>query len=189
MMYHSLSFLQQNFHVSLIGYPGSALLPALLSHPAFKPVFLSLPPATPRWAFVVAGPLKVVWQCFVVLWVLWTLPDPPEFILVQVRPASCRSAATSSDPSSTKQLTRSAPPSLDRLPSPAEPAVDPDARTRPAHVPPARVQAHHRLAQPRLLDPVPQAERDPPLRRALHLVRRPAHCPSLISAFGHWPRL
>lgn len=88
-MYHSLSFLQQHFHVSLIGYPGSALLPALLSHPAFTPVYLPLPLATPRWAFVVAGPVKVIWQCAVVLWVLMTLPDPPEFILVQVRRSRC----------------------------------------------------------------------------------------------------
>lgn len=164
MMYHSLSFLQQHFHVTLIGYPGSPLLPSLLSHPAFEAVFLPLPWATPRWAFVLAGPAKVVWQSVVVLWTLMRLRDPPEFILVQVRslrhlfltviwPSAVLETFEPSPPP--LMLTAHSPPFLVALRP--ESTFDPHPRSRSTDMPLPRLQTHRRLAQLGLFDPRAQA--------------------------------
>ncbi|CED84249.1 Beta-1,4-mannosyltransferase [Phaffia rhodozyma] len=94
MMYHAKSFADHGFQTTLVGFSekGSNILPSLLSLPNFQSIVLPNPPKiltkAPRSAFLVVGPLKVLFQLVSILEVLlWKLEDPPEFIFVQNPPS------------------------------------------------------------------------------------------------------
>ncbi len=67
---------------------GSKPVPTLLSLPHVHFLYLSQPPPFLRdLPFIVFAPLKVAQQVLSILHaLLWRIPRPPEFILVQVSP-------------------------------------------------------------------------------------------------------
>ncbi|KAF7340142.1 Chitobiosyldiphosphodolichol beta-mannosyltransferase [Mycena venus] len=85
MMYHAESFLENDFFTDIIGYGGSTLIPSL-SRARIRYI-----PEPPRWLrsfpFIVSGPIKVVLQVIYIFIELFTIPNPPEFILVQNPPS------------------------------------------------------------------------------------------------------
>ncbi|KAH9982176.1 glycosyltransferase family 33 protein [Lactifluus volemus] len=89
MMYHAESFAKLQFETFFVGYGGSKPVPSLLglSHVHF--LYLSQPPPSLRkLPFVIFAPIKIAQQVFSVLYaLLWRIPHPPEFILVQNPPS------------------------------------------------------------------------------------------------------
>ncbi|KAJ7629348.1 mannosyltransferase [Mycena rosella] len=87
MMYHAESFAENDFFTDLIGYGGSAPIPSL-ERPKVKIHYL---PEPPHWLralpFIISAPIKVVLQVLAIFIELFTLPNPPEFILVQNPPS------------------------------------------------------------------------------------------------------
>lgn len=104
-MYHAESFAKLHFETFFVGYggklfgyqdgqssltcqsvAGSEPVPSLLglSHVHF--LYLSQPlPSLRKLPFVIFAPIKIAQQIFSVLHaLLWCIPHPPEFILVQV---------------------------------------------------------------------------------------------------------
>ncbi|KAJ6573957.1 mannosyltransferase [Mycena vulgaris] len=85
MMYHAESFMENDFFTDLIGYGGSAPIPSL---ERVKIHYILEPP---RWLrvfpFLVSAPIKVLLQVLSIFIELFTLPNPPEFILVQNPPS------------------------------------------------------------------------------------------------------
>ncbi|KAJ7480090.1 mannosyltransferase [Mycena galericulata] len=87
MMYHAESFADNDFFTDLIGYGGSKPIPSL-ERPMVKIRYL---PEPPKWLrslpFLVSGPIKVTLQVLYIFIELFTIPNPPEFILVQNPPS------------------------------------------------------------------------------------------------------
>ncbi|KAJ7922933.1 mannosyltransferase [Mycena leptocephala] len=85
MMYHAESFLENDFFTDIIGYGGSKLIPSL------SKARVQYLPEPPRWLrafpFIISGPIKVVLQVLFIFIELFTIPNPPEFILVQNPPS------------------------------------------------------------------------------------------------------
>ncbi|KAJ6569579.1 mannosyltransferase [Mycena capillaripes] len=85
MMYHAESFLDNDFFTDIIGYGGSKLIPSLSRA---KVRYLPEPPRFLRaFPFIISGPIKVVLQVLFIFIELFTIPNPPEFILVQNPPS------------------------------------------------------------------------------------------------------
>jgi beta-1,4-mannosyltransferase len=105
MMYHAESFAKLHFETFLVGYKGTCALwmpligtpprrpaagskpvPSLLSLPHVHFLYLSQPPAlVQKLPFVVVAPIKIAHQVLSILHaLLWCIPHPPEFVLVQV---------------------------------------------------------------------------------------------------------
>ncbi|KAJ7806165.1 mannosyltransferase [Mycena olivaceomarginata] len=88
MMYHAESFLENDFFTDIIGYGGSALIPSLLrAKIRYLPEPTKLPDWMPPLPFIISGPIKVVLQVLYIFIELFTIPNPPEFILVQNPPS------------------------------------------------------------------------------------------------------
>ncbi|KAF7367398.1 Chitobiosyldiphosphodolichol beta-mannosyltransferase [Mycena sanguinolenta] len=85
MMYHAESFLENSFSTHIIGYAGSSLIPSLM-----RAKVHNLPEPS-QWLrpfpFIISGPIKVLLQIFHIFIELFTIPNPPEFILVQNPPS------------------------------------------------------------------------------------------------------
>ncbi|KAH9994383.1 glycosyltransferase family 33 protein [Russula vinacea] len=89
MMYHAESFAKLQFETFLVGYQGSKPVPTLLSLPRTHFLYLSQPPPFLRkLPFIVSAPVKILQQLLSILYaLLWRIPHPPEFILVQNPPS------------------------------------------------------------------------------------------------------
>ncbi|KAJ7102482.1 mannosyltransferase [Mycena belliarum] len=86
MMYHAESFAENDFFTEVIGYGGSAPIPSL-ERPRVKIRYLPDPPRLHFFPFIVSAPIKVVLQLLYIFVELFTIPNPPEFILVQNPPS------------------------------------------------------------------------------------------------------
>ncbi|KAK7064742.1 Chitobiosyldiphosphodolichol beta-mannosyltransferase [Favolaschia claudopus] len=85
MMYHAESFLENDFFTDIIGYGDSPLIPSLLKA---RVRYIPQPPLCLRLLpFIISGPIKVVLQVLYIFIELFTIPNPPEFILVQNPPS------------------------------------------------------------------------------------------------------
>ncbi|KAI0079046.1 glycosyltransferase family 33 protein [Panus rudis PR-1116 ss-1] len=88
MMYHAESFAENEFETYLIGNKGSKPIPSLMSIPHVHFLYLPNPPKPHGLPFIIAGPRKVIHQVFSILdALLYRMPKPPEFILVQNPPS------------------------------------------------------------------------------------------------------
>ncbi|KAF8499108.1 beta-1,4-mannosyltransferase [Russula emetica] len=89
MMYHAESFAKLRFQTFLVGYQGSKPIPSLLSLPHVHFLYISqTPPSLRKLPFIVFAPLKIAQQVLSILYaLLWRIPRPPEFILVQNPPS------------------------------------------------------------------------------------------------------
>ncbi|KAI1850021.1 hypothetical protein JX266_004400 [Neoarthrinium moseri] len=90
MQYHALSIAKHGGAVDLIGYYESPPHPDLLNNSRVKIHPLSPPPAALRsksLPFLLAGPLKVLWQIWTLIWVLGYDTQPARWILVQNPPS------------------------------------------------------------------------------------------------------
>ncbi|KAI0252675.1 beta-1,4-mannosyltransferase [Lactifluus subvellereus] len=89
MMYHAESFAKLQFETFFIGYSGSKPVPSLLSLPHVHFLYLSQPPLSLRkLPFLIFAPIKIAQQVLSILYaLLWRIPHPPEFILVQNPPS------------------------------------------------------------------------------------------------------
>ncbi|KAG1738606.1 glycosyltransferase family 33 protein [Suillus paluster] len=89
MMYHAESFARLEFNTYLIGYRGSNPIPSLTSLPHIRLSYLSEPPLfVARIPFVLAAPIKISYQIATILYTLiFDIPRPPEFIMVQNPPS------------------------------------------------------------------------------------------------------
>ncbi|KAI0791809.1 beta-1,4-mannosyltransferase [Abortiporus biennis] len=89
MMYHAESFAQNQYETYIIGNKGSTPILSLLEHP--KVHFLYLPShheLFPRAPFLISAPHKVLRQIVVILnALLYRIPHPPEYIVVQNPPS------------------------------------------------------------------------------------------------------
>ncbi|KAF8139828.1 glycosyltransferase family 33 protein [Boletus edulis] len=89
MMYHAESFAKLGFDTYLIGYRGSKPVPSLTFLPHLRLCYLSEPPSFLREVpFVLAAPVKILHQVTSILYMLmFRIPSPPEFIMVQNPPS------------------------------------------------------------------------------------------------------
>ncbi|KZT08885.1 glycosyltransferase family 33 protein [Laetiporus sulphureus 93-53] len=89
MMYHAESFATNGFETYLIGYRGAKPVPSLLSLPHVHFLYLSNPPAyLSDIPFILAAPCKIFHQVMSIMdTLLYHIPHPPEFILVQNPPS------------------------------------------------------------------------------------------------------
>ncbi|KAG1758034.1 glycosyltransferase family 33 protein [Suillus lakei] len=89
MMYHAESFAKLKFNTYLIGYKGSKPIPSLTSLPYIRLSYLSEPPSfVTRIPFALAAPIKILYQISTILYTLvFDIPRPPEFIMVQNPPS------------------------------------------------------------------------------------------------------
>ncbi|KAA1468426.1 mannosyltransferase [Dentipellis sp. KUC8613] len=89
MMYHAESFAKIGFETFLIGYKGSQPAQSLLTLPHVHFIYLAEPPAfLRRLPFILVAPFKILQQILTILGALmWWMPHPPEFILVQNPPS------------------------------------------------------------------------------------------------------
>ncbi|KAL3421113.1 glycosyl transferase group 1 [Phlyctema vagabunda] len=90
MQYHAMSIAKHGGRVDVIGYQESALHPGLVDNPLISIVALPLPPPLLRsnkLPFVVAGPLKVVWQIWGLFQALSYRTQPSRWLLVQNPPS------------------------------------------------------------------------------------------------------
>lgn len=92
MQYHALALAASPAEVDLIGYAGSAPHCAILEHPAItcyllSPPTLRQPHRLPRPLFLAYTFLKVLVQCFQLLWLLLYRVRKPDYLLVQTPPA------------------------------------------------------------------------------------------------------
>ncbi|KAF8446375.1 glycosyltransferase family 33 protein [Boletus edulis BED1] len=89
MMYHAESFAKLGFDTYLIGYRGSKPVPSLTFLPHLRLCYLSEPPSFLREVpFVLAAPVKILHQVTSILYTLmFRIPSPPEFIMVQNPPS------------------------------------------------------------------------------------------------------
>ncbi|CAL1697301.1 unnamed protein product [Somion occarium] len=88
MMYHAESFAENNFETYLIGNDGSKPVPSLLSIPHVHFLYLPNAPSTSGLPFILSAPRKIVHQVFSILnALLFRIPRPPEFIVVQNPPS------------------------------------------------------------------------------------------------------
>ncbi|KAG2370324.1 glycosyltransferase family 33 protein [Suillus spraguei] len=89
MMYHAESFAKLGFDTYLIGYKGSKPIPSLTSLPDIRLCYLSeSPPLVTQIPFILAAPIKILYQIVTILYTLvFDIPRPPEFIMVQNPPS------------------------------------------------------------------------------------------------------
>ncbi|KAH9908342.1 glycosyltransferase family 33 protein [Xylariomycetidae sp. FL2044] len=90
MQYHALSVARHGGRVDLIGYHESAPHPDITTNPHIRIRPLSPPPRILRSnsvPFIVAGPLKVLWQIWTLLVVLGYKTQPARWLLVQNPPS------------------------------------------------------------------------------------------------------
>ncbi|KAG2141915.1 glycosyltransferase family 33 protein [Suillus clintonianus] len=91
MMYHAESFAKLGFDTYLIGYKGSKPIPSLTSEslPHIRFSYLSEPLPFVAWIpFILASLIKIVYQIATILYTLvFDIPHPPEFIMVQNPPS------------------------------------------------------------------------------------------------------
>ncbi|RYP71934.1 hypothetical protein DL771_004537 [Monosporascus sp. 5C6A] len=90
MQYHALSIARHGGSVDLIGYHESPPHPDLLTNPRVKICPLAPPPKLLRSKsipFLIAGPLKVLWQVWTLIWVLGYQTKPARWLLVQNPPS------------------------------------------------------------------------------------------------------
>ncbi|KAG1825487.1 glycosyl transferases group 1-domain-containing protein [Suillus subaureus] len=90
MMYHAESFAKLEFDTYLIGYRGSKPILSLTSLSNVRLSYLSEPPPplVTRIPFVLAAPIKILYQIATILYKLvFDIPRPPEFIMVQNPPS------------------------------------------------------------------------------------------------------
>ncbi|KAG2160192.1 glycosyltransferase family 33 protein [Suillus bovinus] len=89
MMYHAESFAKLGFDTHLIGYKGSKPILSLTSLSNIRLSYLSeAPPPVTRIPFVLAAPIKIMYQIVTILYMLvYDIPRPPEFIMVQNPPS------------------------------------------------------------------------------------------------------
>ncbi|RYP48118.1 hypothetical protein DL768_005915 [Monosporascus sp. mg162] len=90
MQYHALSIARHGGNVDLIGYHESPPHPDLLTNPCVKICPLAPPPKLLRSKsvpFLVAGPLKVLWQVWTLICVLGYQTKPARWLLVQNPPS------------------------------------------------------------------------------------------------------
>jgi len=89
MMYHAESFAKLGFDTYLIGYKGSKPILSLTSLSNIRLSYLSeSPPLVTRIPFVLAAPIKIMYQIATILYTLvYDIPRPPEFIMVQNPPS------------------------------------------------------------------------------------------------------
>ncbi|KAI4601126.1 mannosyltransferase [Pestalotiopsis sp. 9143b] len=90
MQYHALSIAKHGGSVDLIGYNESPLHPDLAQNPKVIVHALPPPPAILRSKavpFIIAGPLKVLWQICSLYYVLAHGTDPAKWLLVQNPPS------------------------------------------------------------------------------------------------------
>ncbi|KAG1889273.1 glycosyltransferase family 33 protein [Suillus subluteus] len=89
MMYHAESFAKLEFDTYLIGYKGSKPILSLTSLSNIRLSYLSEPPPlVTRIPFVLAAPIKILYQIATILYTLvFDIPRPPEFIMVQNPPS------------------------------------------------------------------------------------------------------
>lgn len=90
MMYHARSLVKSGYKVWLVGYKGTPPLAFLESSPAVSIHYIPPPPeflSQVRLPFLVAGPVKVIYQVVGMLKILSRYPERlgAEYILVQVR--------------------------------------------------------------------------------------------------------
>ncbi|CAN8102627.1 unnamed protein product [Discula destructiva] len=87
MQYHALSIAKHGGAVQIIGYHESTLIPDLAEHPNVQVFPLRAPGAwLKKLPFIVAGPLKVVFQVYSVGWALIYATEPAQWLIVQVCP-------------------------------------------------------------------------------------------------------
>ncbi|CAK5279875.1 unnamed protein product [Mycena citricolor] len=87
MMNHAESFAENGFFADVICYGGSAPIPSL-NRPEVKIRQLPEPPRPLRaLPFLLSAPVKIVLQILGIFVELFTIPNPPEFILVQNPPS------------------------------------------------------------------------------------------------------
>ncbi|KAF9229756.1 glycosyltransferase family 33 protein [Gyrodon lividus] len=89
MMYHAESFAKLEFSTYLIGYRESKPVPSLTSLPHVRFCYLTEPPSfLAKVPFVLAAPAKIAQQVMSILYALmFAIPYPPEFIMVQNPPS------------------------------------------------------------------------------------------------------
>ncbi|KAH8820074.1 chitobiosyldiphosphodolichol beta-mannosyltransferase [Xylogone sp. PMI_703] len=89
MQYHAMSIAKHGGRVDLIGYQESAIPPSL-DNPLITIVPLALPPPILRskaLPFIIAGPLKVLWQIYTLFHVIGYRTKPARWLLVQNPPS------------------------------------------------------------------------------------------------------
>ncbi|OTB00554.1 glycosyltransferase family 33 protein [Hypoxylon sp. CI-4A] len=90
MQYHALSVARHGGRVDLIGYHESPPHPDLLTNPRVRIYPLSPPPnvlKSKSIPFIIAGPLKVLWQIWTLIRVLGYQTPPARWLLVQNPPS------------------------------------------------------------------------------------------------------
>ncbi|KAK8010958.1 Glycosyltransferase family 1 [Apiospora arundinis] len=88
MNYHARSIASHGGYVDIIGYDESPILPKLLSDERVKVYGLATPPpALKSLPFLLAGPLKVLWQIWTLIRVLGYDTPPARWLLVQNPPS------------------------------------------------------------------------------------------------------
>jgi beta-1,4-mannosyltransferase len=97
MQYHALSIAKHGGHVQLIGYLESEPLPALIDNSRLTIIPLSSPPkswqTSNKLAFLIFGPLKVIFQVLNLWRVLGYKTKASKWMLVQVGLSFSRLAA------------------------------------------------------------------------------------------------
>lgn len=90
MQYHALSVARHGGRVDLIGYHESPPHPDILANPRIKIYPLAPPPSLLKYQsipFIIAGPLKVLWQVWTLIRVLGYQTPPARWLLVQNPPS------------------------------------------------------------------------------------------------------
>ncbi|KAJ1873593.1 mannosyltransferase [Coemansia sp. RSA 990] len=90
MQYHALSLAQAGHHVDLIGYAGTQPIEAIRSHARITVWHVAIPrqlSVASRTMLLVLGPIKVMYQILLLLWLLLVSIQKPRYILVQNPPA------------------------------------------------------------------------------------------------------
>ncbi|KAL7750951.1 mannosyltransferase [Sorochytrium milnesiophthora] len=89
--YHALSLAEYGAQVTLVGYRGAALPPALSQHERLRvryiPATPAIPPDYPRWAYVLYAPVKALLQLFILSYVLLLALPRQDCLLLQNPPA------------------------------------------------------------------------------------------------------
>ncbi|EPQ64753.1 Bgt-1150 [Blumeria graminis f. sp. tritici] len=90
MQYHAMSIAKHGGQVEIIGYLDSTVHPELVASPRVTIIPIPQPPRALGFSwipFVIAGPLKVLWQLFVLSYALSYRTKPTRWLLVQNPPA------------------------------------------------------------------------------------------------------
>lgn len=90
MQYHAISIAKHGARVDVVGYNESTLNPGLVDNPSITIIPLPLPPRiirSKKLPFVIAGPLKVLWQVWSLFYTLSYVVTPARWLLVQNPPS------------------------------------------------------------------------------------------------------